>query len=495
MKVKMIFVRVLTCLAALGAITGLSIRAAGADDKSETEPGVGRVFKAGVSAGNITPALGKPLAGNGSPTLTHNVHDELHARALVLDDGVTRFALVVCDSSGVSHTICEQARELIGANKAIQIAPENVMISATHTHSGPSSVTSGYRDFLAQRIADSVQRAIANLAPAKIAWGGVDEPSFLFNRRWYTSDPKIRTNPFGGVDKVRTNPPVGNESLTEPAGGTDPEVSFLSVQSPDGRPIALLANYSLHYVGNVASGHISADYFGVFAKRIGELLGAVDEFPNFVGIMSNGTSGDVSSTDRSVVVEKRPPHEKINEVAETIAQRVAEAHRQLTFHDWVPLGIVSRDLPLKPRLADDKMIAYADEILSKAPNLKGYHRFALKYAAYVDRMGTGDYEVPKFVQVFRIGDLAISTIPFETFTETGLYLKKESPFADSFTIELANGAGGYMPPPAQLKLGGYETWFGTNRVQPDASEVITSAILEMMHELKTKQQWKRSNPE
>ena len=90
----------------------------------------------------------------------------------------------------------------------------------------------------------------------------------------------------------------------------------------------------------------------------------------------------------------------------------------------------------------------------------------------------------QLVQVFRIGDLAIATIPYETFTETGLDLKKKSPFADSFTIELANGAGGYMPPPAQLKLGGYETWFGTNRVQADASEVITKAILEMMHELK-----------
>jgi len=478
MNVKTIAVRVLTYLI---ATTSVGVVTAGADEKPAP---AAHLFKAGASVSNITPFLGKPLAGNGSPTLTHNVHDELHARALVLDDGVTRFALVVCDSSGISHTICEQVRESIGANKAIQILPENVMVSATHTHSGPAATTPEYRDFLARRIVDGVQRAISNLAPAKIGWGGVDEPSFLFNRRWYSSDPKILTNPFGGVDRVRTNPPIGNESLTRPAGGIDPEVSFLSVQSPEGRPIALLANYSLHYVGNVASGHISADYYGVFADRIGELLGADDEFPPFVGIMSNGTSGDVSSTDRSVVVAKRPPHEKINEVAETIARRVAEAHREVTFLDWVPLGAVSRELPLKPRLADEKMIAYADEILSKAPDLKGYHRFALKYAAYVDRMGTGDYEVPKFVQVFRIGDLAISTIPFETFTETGLYLKKESPFADSFTIELANGAGGYMPPPAQLKLGGYETWFGTNRIQADASEVITAALLEMMRELK-----------
>jgi len=212
--------------------------------------------------------------------------------------------------------------------------------------------------------------------------------------------------------------------------------------------------------------------------------GGYDEFPPFVGMMSNGTSGDVSSTDRSVVVEKRPAYEKINEVAEMIAQRVVEAHQVVTFHEWVPLGVASRELPLKPRKADSEMIAYADGIMTKTERLKGYHRHALKYAAYVERMGTGEYEVPRFVQVFRIGDLAIGTSPFETFTETGLEIKKRSPFADSFVIELANGAGGYMPPPAQLKLGGYETWFGTNRVQKDASELITEAILEMMSELK-----------
>ena len=480
---KMMTVRTLTCLVAILSAGGVVGVPASADDKTATD----RVFKAGAATSNITPFLGKPVAGAGSLIPTNNVHDELHARALVLDDGVTQFALVVCDSSGISHTICEQAREYIAANKAIQILPENVMISATHTHSGPAANTPDYPDFLARRISDSVQRAISNLTPAQIAWGGVDEPSELFNRRWFVSDPKLLANPFGGVDKVRMNPPTGHKSLLKPAGGTDPEVSFLSVQSPDGRPIALLANYSLHYVGGVASGHISADYFGVFANRIGELLGADAGFPHFVGIMSNGTSGDINNSDRRAVREKRPAYEKINEVAEKIAQRVAEAHRTVTFHKWVPLGVASRELPLKPRKAEPEIVAYADKVLTDTEGLSEYPRYALKYAAYVERLGKGDYEVPRLVQVFRIGDLAISTIPFETFAETGLQLKKESPFADSFTIELANGAGGYMPPPAQHKLGGYETWFGTNRVQTDASEVITEAILEMMRELKAKE--------
>lgn len=181
-----------------GGVLGVSVRA---DDKVASY----KVFKAGAATSNITPFLGKLVAGAGSPTLTNNVHDELHARALVLDDGVTRFALVVCDSSGISHKVCEQAREYIAANKSIQIPPENVMISATHTHththSGPAATKGSYPEFLARRIADSVQRAISNLAPAKIAWGGFDEPSPLFNRRWYVSDPKLLANPFGASTK------------------------------------------------------------------------------------------------------------------------------------------------------------------------------------------------------------------------------------------------------------------------------------------------------
>ncbi|MFK5924462.1 MAG: neutral/alkaline non-lysosomal ceramidase N-terminal domain-containing protein [Verrucomicrobiota bacterium] len=451
--------------------------------KANSEESKNKVFKAGAATSNITPPLGSPVAGAGSTVPTNNVHDELHARALILDDGKTRFALVVCDSSGISATICEKAREFIAANETIQIAPENVMISATHTHSGPNANADNYRDFLARRIADSVQRAVSNLQPAKIGWGSVDEPSELFNRRWYVNDSALLQNPFGCVDKVVMNPPRGSKALVQPAGPIDPEVSFLSVQSLEGKPIALFANYSLHYVGGAAVGEISADYFGMFANRMGELLRAESEFPPFVGIMSNGTSGDVNNSDRRKKSQRRAPYEKMKEVAEKLAQGVAKAHQGITFHDWVPLGAASRKLPLKPRKADKNLMEYAAKILERPDDVSGYPRYALKYAAYVERMGNGDYRVPDLIQVFRIGDLGIAAIPYETFTETGLRIKAESPFQDSFTIELANGAGGYLPTPEQHKLGGYETWFGTNRVQMDASEVIVEAILSMMEEL------------
>jgi hypothetical protein len=88
------------------------------------------------------------------------------------------------------------------------------------------------------------------------------------------------------------------------------------------------------------------------------------------------------------------------------------------------------------------------------------------------------------LQAFRIGDLGIAAIPFEVFTETGLDIKARSPFQPTFTIELANGSYGYLPTPRHFALGGYETWLGVNRVEPEASEKIVATLLDLFSTLK-----------
>src|SRR6202040_1647888 len=109
----------------------------------------------------------------------------------------------------------------------------------------------------------------------------------VFNRRWHRQQALIPRDPFGGTtDKVQMNPGYQAPGLVKPAGPIDPTVSVLSVQSVKGRPIALLANYSLHYVGGVEP--LSADYFGAFAERIKELLEGKDSRSPFVGILPNG---------------------------------------------------------------------------------------------------------------------------------------------------------------------------------------------------------------
>lgn len=467
-------------------VMSVSIGAASGEDD--------RVFRAGAATSNITPPLGEPIVGNWkSPPATH-IHDDLHARCLVLDDGETRIAIVLCDNVGIARDVLDVARTL--AEEASGIPEQQILIASTHTHSAtpargldrlaPLDDLSGYPSFLARRIADGIVRAAANLEPAKIAWGRTEVPGQVFNRRWFLKPDRELPNPFGGTDRVKMNPPRGNPDLVEPAGPTDPEVAFLSVQAVDGRPIALLANYSLHYVGGVPSGHVSADYFGAFAERIEQLLEADRVDPPFVGMMSNGTSGDINNIDFRASGQRMEPYEKIHQVADEVAQAVIEAHQGLTFHSWVPVGAAAQELTLAARVPNEELLEFAHRTLAKPEDAPLDHPLERIYAERVLRAVDAPSEVSIFLQALRIGDVGIAAIPFEVFVETGLELKARSPFEQTFTIELANGSYGYLPTPRHHDLGGYETWFGTNRVERDASEKIRDVMLELFDTLHTR---------
>lgn len=442
-----------------------------------------KVFRAGAATSNITPPLGEKVIGGFAPFPSTNIHDELHARCLVLDNGETQLAIVICDNLGIGKEVYDEVRKLIGEETSLP--PQNVLMAATHTHSATPSSSETYRPFLVRRIADCARRALENLQPARIGWGGVDESSEVFNRRWFVTDPEMRRNPFGGIDEVRMNPPRGNKALVKPAGPIDPEISFISVQNKAGKPLALLANYSLHYVGGVRKGEISSDYFGIFSNQIGEMIGAdPKQHPPFVGMLSNGTSGDINNINFREPGPRKEPYQKMTEVADLVTQRVKEAYQEVKYFDWVPLGIANRDLTLKVRKPDKAMQDYFADVLAKPEGAEKFHRYETNYAERVQRLLDGPEEFVVPLQAIRIGDLGIAAIPFETFVEIGLEIKDRSPFDDAFTIELANDYRGYLPTPEQHKLGGYETWMGTNRVEFEASVKITETILELMQQLK-----------
>jgi len=455
------------------------------------------LFRAGAATSNITPFLGGGLVGNfGTPPPATHVHDELHARCLVLDDGATKLMFIVADIIGMNSDLIAEAKRLI--NKETNIPVENILISAIHTHSATSAQGEGdkrgqwnsdrsfddYQKFLIRRFADCARIALNNLEPASIGWGAGSVPQHVFVRRWKMKPGTPMPNPFGGQDKVVMNPGVGNPDLLEPAGKPDPEVSFISVKSTNGKPIALLANYSLHYVGGVPNNHISADYFAVFANRIMELLKAEKQDPPFVGIMSNGTSGNVNNINFRGPAEKNPPYAKMKLVADDVASEVFRFCSTIIYHDWVPLRAAQEELTLKIRKPDQKMIARAEMVLARPDSVKPVHRHEKTYAERTLRMLEWPDNVNIVMQAFRIGDLGVAAIPFETFAETGMEIKAKSSFKPTFTIELANGSYGYLPTPEQHALGGYETWLGTNKVETDASVKIVSTLLKLFDRMK-----------
>ena len=132
-----------------------------------------------------------------------------------------------------------EARRLI--LQSTGIPADHVLLSATHSHSATSAIGGSprtfsadlelneYQRFVARRIADGVSRAVTELRPAQWAFGRVQAPEHVFNRRWFMKEGAMPANPFGKTtDRVKMNPPAGSPNLDRPAGTTDPEVCFLA---------------------------------------------------------------------------------------------------------------------------------------------------------------------------------------------------------------------------------------------------------------------------
>lgn len=452
-----------------------------------------KIFKAGAATSNITPKIGTSINGNMEDVRVNNIHDETHARGIVLDDGQTRLAIVVSDLCMVSRETLDAAKQI--AHIETQIPVENMLMSATHTHSAGTACSifqsdpdPAYLKFLTERIADAVIRANNNRMPAKIGWGKGSEPGQVFNRRWKMKPGTPIINPFGTEDKVLMNPGMGNPNLIEPAGPTDPEISIVSIQSIDGIPIALLANYSLHYVGGTANGDVSADYYGMFAKRMQQMVGTENLDKPFVAIMSNGTSGNINNVN---FAGQKPspaaPYSQMNRVANILAAEAYKVIANIRYQDWISLSSQQREITLNVRLPATEEVKRAKEIIAKAkgPVMKTKEEV---YARETVLINSYPKRVSVILQTFRLGDLAIAAIPCEVFVEIGLELKEKSPFKPTFTISLANGYNGYLPTPEHHQLGGYETWRArSSYLEVGASPKITQTLFQLLDNLKNSQ--------
>ena len=445
-------------------------------------------FSAGAAAVDITPQewpLNMPGGFNANQAT--QAHDPLFARTLALSSEDTAVTLTVVDSLGVDPALIKAAKAAASEQSGVPV--DQMFVCSTHTHSGPpSSGTSGpagiYRSLLLAGVTESIVTAHARLQPAQFATASQSLPEEVFNRRWFLRPGAMQPNPFGELDRVKMNPPNRPDVLDRPAGPTDPEVAILSVETRRGKPLAVFANYALHYVGGVPRGQMSADYFGEFARLLPSRLRAGGDF---VAMLSNGASGDINNIPFGSSRPPREPFEQIRIVAQKVADAAWAAEQSIaTYTSDITLDMVERQIKLEYRRPDEALVARAREIVKlsddeadqKLPRLaKAYARRTIHAAERTEESVT----VP--LQAIRIGNVAVCGIPFETFVEIGLELKHGSPFSQTVVVGLANGRHGYLPTTAQHRLGGYETWLGTNQVQQDAADIILKNLLEMLQEL------------
>ncbi|MBM4025182.1 MAG: hypothetical protein FJ280_07210 [Planctomycetes bacterium] len=455
---------------------------AGARLQAAVSGGVTQVFRAGAFAIDISPREFPVLVNGGvSERTADRVVDPLHARCLVLDDGTTKVAIAVVDSCMVPRALLDEAKE--AARAATGIPTERMLISATHTHSAPAAVAclgtdrdERYAKYLPGRIAEGIKRACANLAPARVGWAVGQDPKNIFCRRYLMKPGTANTNPFSGTqnDQAQMNPGYRNPNAIKRLGPVDPAVTVLSVQSPEGRPIALLANYSTHYAGSPA---LSADYFGVFCQKIAGLIGAEGGNPPFVALMSNGTSGDANCCDFDNAQRKFDYFS----VAEDVSRAAYEAYQQIEYHNWVPLAMQQKLLELNVRMPREEEVAKAKEYIASQLGERKPRTWTEVYAwetVLLDRLPpTRELKL----QALRIGGFGVTAIPCEVYGQTGLEIKRRSPLKPTMNISLANGCEGYLPPPEQFQFGGYTTWRArTSCLVVQAEPKITAAVLELL---------------
>lgn len=437
------------------------------------------VIRAGAFVADVTPTQLPVIVNGGFREKTSNtVYDRLHARCLVLDDGAERIALVVVDSCMTPRDLCDQAKHLAAKTTGIRV--DRMLISSTHTHSAPSAMGAlgsnadpNYVKELPGMIAEGIRQANERLQPARVGWAVVEAPEHTNCRRWILRADKMRNDPFGEKTvRAMMHPGHQNPSFIGPSGPVDTGLSLLAVQSLDGQPLAMFANFSMHYYG---SGALSADFCGAFSDEFAKQIKAGD---HFVAAMSQGTSGDLQWMDYGQPRSKRD----IRAYSAGLAAIAKSAWEKIEYRDWVPLAMAEAKVKLKRRVADEKRLAWARKLTE---GLKGRKPVTQQQIYAREQVFIANDPVRELIlQAARIGDLGITAIPNEVYSITGLKLKALSPLQPTMNIELANGGEGYIPPPEQHDLGGYTTWEARSAaLATNAEPQIVETLLTLLEQV------------
>ncbi|MBM4081095.1 MAG: hypothetical protein FJ278_15435 [Planctomycetes bacterium] len=424
---------------------------------------------AGAAKTNITPPLGVTLSGSFYPRQANDVYDELHAKAIALSDGATKVAIVVCDLIAMTRDRMDAVKAR--AEKLCGIPAANIFISCTHTHSGPAPCwvlgvppENAYMDWACLKIADAVALAARRMRDAQAGAAVGSVPDQVFNRRWWLTD-----------GTVRMNPGLQNPNLVRPAGPTDPDLAILAIETPEREPIALLANYALHYVGAGSGTEICADYFAFFGRAMARMVNADARDPQreFLAIMSNGCSGDINNVNFAQPRHSltQIPRAKAAQVADVCAAEALRLWRERTqMSRDVTLGVAAKEVSVRKRhIAPDDLQAAKERMAKGKTSDRDTDWFWAWMKVMVSEMPD---TFPTRLQALRIGDVGLVGLPGEIFVEIGLQIKARSPFRVTMPIELANGYLGYTCTDKSLKEGSYETQIATSSIPAAGTEAL-----------------------
>jgi neutral ceramidase len=436
----------------------------------------GGELQAGAGWVDITPEVGTPMAGYYSERGAEGVHDPLKAKAVVLGAGETKAALVVLDLISTLRSTTEAARALIEAECGIP--GSNVMISATHSHTGP--VFSGNRRFdalggnhpLAQKytmalpalIARAVKEANGRLGSVTVSHGTGLEEGLAFNRRFHMQNGEVGWNP----GKL-------NADIVQPAGPVDPQVQVVAFQGTRDL-VALYVNFAMH-LDTVGGRAFSADYPFTLAECLGRVYG-----PEMLTVFAIGCAGDINHINVNSARRQGGPGEAAR-IGTLLAANVLRSMEQMrTNAGALSVRTSSEIVRLPLREFTQKELEAARAV---AEMVQAGQEPAPKFMDQVQAFRVLDVEAQEGraheveVQVIALGkEIAWVSLPGEVFVELGLSIKAGSPFRQTIIAELANGSIGYIPTRRAYSEGNYEV-ISARCGEGSGEQLVESAVRQL----------------
>lgn len=447
-------------------------------------------FSVGAATSDITPAVGCPMGGYGARKgRSKGIATPLRCRAFVFDDGAAPAVLAICDLLYVTYDISTLVRAQV--NDELGISPERVMLTATHTHSGPSGLTIAldelYTRSVSQKIAGTIAVAYAKRRSACLAYAETTVASISQNRR----------SPDGAVETT----------------------ARLLIALADGeatRALATIVNFACHAtVLEHDNLELSPDFPGAVASSIEDNVGGVAAYlqgcagdtnpvwarhDHLEAMRLGSVLGLAAARAVNEAIPLRTGQWSVNlSMGEDVAAKPPPGFRLVT---EVPIGGRRQFLELarrtRPTLqAAQNELADIDQRLNRASTpddrlpllarqaaarmemyFAGHSYF---YAEHADGTGNGSSEEIE-VQAFRLGhSTAIVGIPGEPFFAIGEEIRRRSGFANLLVAGYANEAVGYLPVASEFPLHGYEV--GCSRYEPDAAEQIVAAAVRALASL------------
>jgi hypothetical protein len=433
-------------------------------------------LRVGAAAVRITPPVGIPMAGYYAERGAKGLHDDLHAKAIVLESGGERVALVALDLISTPPDLVTESRREI--ERVTKMRGASVMISATHSHTGPvldrksafggkSDLVGRYRTELPLKIASAVQQAESRLTSAEVWSACGREDSIAFNRRYHMKD-----------GTVGWNPGKRNPNVLKAAGPIDPAVPIVFFESADRKPLATYVNYAVH-LDNIGEPMISADLPWMLSRALADFKG-----PEMITVFSAGCCGDVNHID----VSWSEPQRGIANAARMgtiLAGEVLRTWPHLRPIDARGLRVRSAALSLElPELRDGD-IDQARAIVKRATDQDSKRPSFLEIVGafkVLDVAARHGRPLEVEVQAIALGnEVAWVSLPGEIFTELGLAIKQDSPFPQTIVAELANGSIGYIPSRRAYTQGNYEVV--SARCAQGSGERLVEAAVKILTEL------------